>query len=239
MVDRLRPLTTVFSVAALVLLLAGLYLGLLGSEAPAYRVGQELRACPVCRIFYLHVALAWVAFLAFFVVFVASILFLRTNRGAYDRLARSSAEIGVVFTSLVLVTGSIWARPIWGTWWTWDARLTTTLILWFIYVGYLMLRAYAGSERRGARFAAVLGIVGFVDVPIVYFSVVLWRTIHPPYVFVDEAGMALPPGMLAPLLLTLLGTMALYLALLLLRYRVERLKEEAQALRLRLAGQEV
>src|SRR5215217_5044676 len=110
----------------------------------------------VQRIFYIHVPLAWVAYLAFFMVLVASILYLVTRDRRWDAIARSSVEIGVLFTTLFLIVGSLWAKPIWNTWWTWDARLTTTLVLWFIYVGYIMLRAYTPDPERGARFGAIL-----------------------------------------------------------------------------------
>src|SRR5437588_10742295 len=131
------------------------------------------------RIIYFHVPMAWVAFLAFFVVFGASVAYLRTANPMWDRLGRASAEVGVVFTTLVLITGAIWGYPIWGTWWTWDPKLTTTLILWFMYLAYLMVRSYA-EPPRGPRFAAIVGIVAFVDVPIVYMSSYWWRTLHPP-----------------------------------------------------------
>src|SRR5437868_7917845 len=131
------------------------------------------------RIVYFHVPMAWVAFLAFFVVFGASIAYLRTRNERWDRLGRASAEVGVIFTTLVLITGAIWGYPIWGTWWSWDPKLTTTLILWFMYLAYLMVRSYA-EPPRGPRFAAVVGIVAFVDVPIVYMSSYWWRTLHPP-----------------------------------------------------------
>ena len=131
------------------------------------------------RILYFHVPMAWVAFLAFFVVFGASIAYLRTHNERWDHLGRASAEVGLVFTTLVLITGAIWGYPIWGTWWSWDPKLTTTLILWFMYLAYLMVRSYA-EEPRGPRYAAVVGIVAFADVPIVYLSSYWWRTLHPP-----------------------------------------------------------
>jgi len=131
------------------------------------------------RIFYVHVPAAWVAYIAFAIVFIASIAYLRTGARRWDLLAHASAELGVVFCSLVLITGPIWARPVWGTWWQWDARLTSALVLWLTYVGYLLLRGLATDPRRVGRLAAVLGIVGFVDVPIVHFSVLWWRTLHP------------------------------------------------------------
>lgn len=131
-------------------------------------------------IFYFHVPIAIVSFVAFFVTLCASVLYLISRKDVWDSIAHASAEIGVLCISLVLITGSIWAKPANGVWWTWDPRLTTSLILWLIYVGYLMVRAYAATPNQGARFAAVVGIVGFIDVPIVYLSAVWWRNaIHP------------------------------------------------------------
>jgi len=138
-------------------------------------------------------------------------------------VARCSAEIGVVLTTLVLITGSLWGRPIWGTWWTWDARLTTTLILWAIYVVYLMLRAYSSDRMRGARYGAILGIIGFADVPIVQMSVVWWRTLHPQPVI--EEG-ALPPQMLIAFMISLVVFTVFYVFLMRVRVRIEWLKEE-------------
>ena len=183
---------------------------------------------PVQRIFYLHLSLAWLAYLAFFIVFVASVLYLWRGAQRWDLLARSAAELGVVFTTAVLITGSIWARPIWGTWWSWDARLTTTLVLWFIYLGYLMVRSYAADERRGARFAAVLGIVGFVDVPVIHLSVTWWRTLHPEPIVTAPGGPAMPAAMLQTFLLTMLAFTLLFFWLL-----RERLVLESTRLRLR------
>src|SRR5919202_1776786 len=166
---------------------------------------------------------AWVAFLAFFVVFVASVAYLRTGHGRWDRLGRASAEVGVIFTSLVLVTGSIWGYPIWGTWWSWDPKLTTTLILWFLYLAYLMVRSYA-EPPRGPRYAAILGIVGFVDVPIVYQSSVWWRTLHPSPVLGPEAA-SQSTDIVWVLLLSLLAFTLLYAFLVRLRMEIEQLSE--------------
>ena len=135
-------------------------------------------------IFYFHVPLAWSSFLAFGIVFVASILYLWKRQRRWDALGHSAAEIGVLFTTLVLVTGATWAKPANGVWWTWDPRLTTTLILWLMYVGYLMLRAYAPTPSQAARYSAVMGIIAFIDVPIVYFSAVWWRNIIHPVLYV-------------------------------------------------------
>ncbi len=158
----------------------------------------------VQRIFYFHVPLAWVAFIAFGIVFIGSILYLRSSNRKWDRLAHSSAEIGMVFTSLVLITGPIWAKPVWGVWWTWDARLTTTLLLWFIYHGYLLVGSFASDESQGARYSAVVGIIGFVDVPIVALSIVLWGTQHP------EPVMSEPGGLTGAMLLTLMVSLAAF-----------------------------
>ncbi len=133
----------------------------------------------VQRVFYFHVPIAIMSFLAFFVVFIASLGYLIKRTPKWDAIAHASAEVGVVFVTLALLTGIIWARPIWNTWWTWEPRLTTTMILWLIYVAYLMVRSYAPSQSKGAIYGAVVGILGFIDVPIVYYSVVWWRSIHP------------------------------------------------------------
>ena len=195
--------------------------------APTERVQGDVQ-----RIFYFHVPLAWVAYLAFFVVFGASVAYLRTRRERWDALALASAEVGLLFTTLVLVTGSLWARPIWGTWWSWDARLTTTLVLWLLYAGYRMVRAYAGDAARGARYAAVLGIVGFLDVPLVHQSVVWWRTLHPGPTVVQAGGrIGMPAPMFQVLLLSLLAFTLLYLYL--LRERVGLEGARRRLLRLR------
>lgn len=184
----------------------------------------------VQRIFYFHVPLAWVAFLAFFIVFIGSIRYLWKRDTKWDIIASTSAEVGTVFTTLFLITGSIWAKPIWGVWWTWDPRLTAALVLWLIYIAYLLVRVYAAEESRGARFAAVVGIVGFIDVPIVALAITMWRTQHPsPVIF--QGGLA--PPMLLTLLVCLAAFSALYCLLMTLRIsmkndeiEIRKLKEE-------------
>ncbi len=178
------------------------------------------------RIFYFHVPSAWVGFLAFFVVFVGSVLFLLKRDHKWDALARSSAEIGVVFTTLVLLTGPLWAKAAWGTYWVWDARLTTTLILWLVYIGYLMLRAAVDDTRR-ARMSAVIGIIGFFDVPIIYLSVTWWRTMHPTLVIGESGGLA--PEMTQTLMVALLSFTFLYLWLMLVRVRLELKRDRLAA----------
>ena len=174
----------------------------------------------VQRIFYLHVSSAIAAFASFAVVLVGSVIYLWRESIAGDRLARAAALVGVVFTTVTLVMGMMWAKPIWGAYWTWDARLTSTLVLWIIYAGYLLVRRLAAPGRQAARFGAVVGIFGFVDVPIVYFSVTWWRTQHPGPVIATDA---LPPEMLATFLFTLACTLALAAVMIAIRYRIETL----------------
>jgi heme exporter protein C len=172
------------------------------------------------RILYFHVPMAWVAFLAFFVVFIASIQYLRTHNEKWDHLGRASAEVGLIFTTLVLITGAIWGYPIWGTWWSWDPKLTTTLILWFMYLAYLMVRSYA-EEPRGPRFAAVVGIVAFADVPIVYLSSYWWRTLHPPAAIGPLAQQQPSSSIVWLLLVSLLAFTVLYAFLVRVRTEIE------------------
>jgi len=145
----------------------------------------------VQRIFYVHVPCAWAAFLGFFAVAGASAVFLWNGSRRADRLAQAWAEVGVLFCTLVLITGPIWARPIWGVWWTWDPRLTMTVILWAIYAGYLLLRAFGGPDEAVARWAAVLGIVGVLDVPVIHYAVRLLQGIHPAVITTREGGSGL------------------------------------------------
>ena len=187
----------------------------------------------VQRIFYVHLAVAWNAYLAFFVVFVASIVYLWKRWPWLDALARSSAEIGLLFTTLTLIVGSLWARPIWGTWWSWDARLTTTLLLWFIYVGYLMLRSSIVDESRAARYAAVVGIIGFLDIPVIHQSVTWWRSLHPEPIVAASGGPAMPASMLIAVFINIGAFTLLYLCLLRMRAQVELLRRNVRGLRQR------
>lgn len=189
---------------------------------------------PAQRIFYIHVPMAWIAFLAFFITFIGGIVYLIRGSQAWDQVARASAEIGLIFTTVVLITGSIWGKPIWGTWWEWDARLTTTLLLWFIYLGYFMLRSYVSDPAKGARYAAVLGIFGFIDVPIIYKSVEWWRTLHPGPV-VTTGGAAMPDEMFYTLMVSLLGFTLVYAYILYQKSLIERTKDELVDYQFRLA----
>ena len=187
----------------------------------------------VQRLFYIHVPSAIAAYLAFFVVFVASIAVLWRRDLRYDSVARAAAGVGVLFTALTLATGAIWGKPIWGTWWAWDARLTSTLVLLLIYSGYLLARSLSdATDVQAARYAAVFAIIGFVDVPIINMSVRWWRTLHPdPIVTRGLGDQALPTSMLIVLLIGLAAVTLLALWLLALRAEAERIGVRAIELR--------
>jgi len=221
--DRASPLLCALATVSMV---AALYAGLI--YAPTERLQGNVQ-----RIFYVHVPLAWASYLAFFVVLVASCAYLIRRERFWDALARSSAEVGLLYTTLMLISGSLWARPIWGTWWSWDARLTTTLLLWFIYVGYLMLRSSVQDEEKGARYAAVIGIIGALDIPIIHQSVVWWRSLHPESVVLASGGPAMPTSMLTALLVSLVAFTVLYVVLVTFRLRLELLRLDVRAMRRR------
>jgi heme exporter protein C len=181
------------------------------------------------RIFYIHVPSAWVSFLAFAVVFVASIGVLATGKAKWDELAAASAEVGVVFTTAVMISGPLWGKASWGVYWTWDPRLTSYFILWLVYLSYLALRSYVSEPSRKARFSAALGIVGFLDVPLVYFSVRWWRGLHPGYVIIAKGGPKMPGQMVVALMIGLAAFTLLYVYLVGLRLRVTRLKAAREA----------
>ncbi len=177
----------------------------------------------VQRIFYFHVPCAWVAFAAFGLVAIAGFFYLRFGQKIWDDLARAAAETGMLFCSLVLITGSLWARPIWGTWWTWDSRLTTTLVLWLLYAAYLMLRAMAEELPQVGRLAAVVGIVAAADIPVIVISVRLWRTIHPAVIITRQGRHGLEdPRMIATLLVAFAAVTVLWIWLLMLRFSILR-----------------
>ncbi|MBO54778.1 MAG: cytochrome C assembly protein [Dehalococcoidia bacterium] len=177
------------------------------------------------KIFYIHVPIAAMSFLAFFLVFVFSIIYLVKRSEHWDRLAYAAGEVGVVFVSVTLLTGVVWAKPVWGVWWTWEPRLTTTLILWLIYIAYIMVRSYAPNRSQGSLYAAAIGIIGFIDVPIVYYSVQWWRSIHPSAVVgpFAESG-ALEPIMAQILLVSLVAFTLLFV--LLFNQRISVKKQE-------------
>jgi len=180
----------------------------------------------VQKIFYFHVPLAWNAFLGFAIVFFASFRYLATRDPKWDARALAAAEVGVLFTTLVLITGPIWAKPVWGIWWTWDARLTLTFVLWLIYMGYLMLRRYIESPERRAVLAAVVGVTGFVDVPLVYFAIRWWRTQHPQPVIMGGEDSGLDPKMATTLWVSTAAYLLLFTVLFRRRLALEKLRHE-------------
>ena len=210
-------------VATLPLAVATLYITFFYAE-------REKVMGDVQRIFYFHAPAGIVCFLAFFVTFVASIAYLVTRRKIWDIIGHASTEIGLTLTSIVLITGPLWARPVWGTYWTWEARLTTTLILWLIYMGYLLVRRYTDNPDQQARFAAVVGIIGFLDVPIVYWSVSWWRG-HLPLVLKVSGGGGLAPHMKTTFLMGIFTYLVLYTCLMVLRVPLGRAEEELRWLR--------
>jgi len=224
LLNRIKPSYLVLLFATYFAILISLYFVFLATPT-------EQTMGDVQRIFYYHVPSAWVAFLAFLIVCVASIMFLKSGDGKWDRLAQSSAEIGVLFITLVLLTGPLWAKPVWNTFWTWDARLTTSFILWLIYIAYLMIRSYTADSERGARFAAVFGIIGFIDVPIVYMSIRWWRTLHPSPVMGGSAGSGLAPEMVRTLMISLGAFTLLFITLLILRYNFIVLESKVKMLK--------
>lgn len=213
-----------FPVLTAIVMLVGLYMAFI--YAP-----MELTMGNVQRIFYYHVPAAWMSFVGFFLVFVFSFAYLMRGGKKWDTRAATAAEIGILFCSINLITGPIWAKPVWGVWWTWDARLTLTLVLWLIYVGYLMLRHYVTDPERRATFSAVVGIIGFVDVPIVYFSIRWWRTQHPQPVIAGGEDSGLDPVMWYALLVCLTGFILLFSYLFKKRTELQAMRDELDRLR--------
>jgi heme exporter protein C len=177
----------------------------------------------VQRIFYIHVPSAWLAYIAFIIVAAASIMVLarRNDWERWDRIAVAGAEVGVLFTSIVLTTGPIWARRVWGVWWAWDARLTSTLVLWLIYVGYLAFRGLAPPDERRARLGAVIGVVGAIDIPVVHFAVTWWLSAHPDPTVLRAGGPDLPGQMMLTLLVSFVALALVFATFLLVRIRIE------------------
>ncbi len=186
------------------------------------------------KIFYVHLGSALAAALSFSTAFIAGIAYLVKRQRRWDRLGAASIEIGMVFTTLVLITGSLWGRPVWNTWWTWDPRLTTSLILWFIYGAYLILRAAVPQPDKRATYCAVMAIIGFIDVPVVFLSARLWRTIHPVVIRAGSIDMA--PAMIVALVASLAAFSLLWLILLRQRVKALELDERLFSLEQRLDG---
>jgi len=213
-------------------LAAALLIGLAGYAA-FFLAPQERTMGEIQRIFYFHVPSAWTAGVAFFIVFMANIAYLVRRAPKWDWLGVSAAEVGLAFCTVVLVTGPIWAKPVWGIWWTWDARLTSTFVLWLLYVCYLLLRTLIADAERRSVVSAVFGIFAFLDVPLVYLSIWLWRTQHPSPVI---GGGGLDPRMWRVFLVCWGALLALLLLLLRQRYRLEALRHEVEMLLFEVEG---
>ncbi len=185
----------------------------------------------VQRIFYIHVPSAWTALLGFVIIFIASMVYLAKRSVAADELAHATGEVGFVFCTGVLITGPLWAKPVWGIWWTWSPRLTLTFLLWLLYVAYLMLRSYLINPARAANLCAVVGIIGFIDVIIDYMAIRWWRTQHPQPVIMGGPNSGLDPRMLATLLVAVGAFTCLFFYLLRLRLRLGESRRELSEIR--------
>jgi len=219
----------ILGAATLVFIIAGLYWGLVKAPPDAYQGDSQ-------RIMYLHIPSILIAYLSFFLVFVGSCLYLWKREKRDDNLAHAAAEIGVLFTALTIIEGSIWGRPTWGVWWTWDARLTLTAILLLIFIGYLMLRALVEDESRAASSAAILGIIGFLDIPLIHMSVYWWRTLHQPPSILRPDKLPwenIHPELLTALAINFVAFVLLYFYMLSHRLRLGEMHEEIKARRMR------
>ena len=215
---RSAPRIRWLGAAALAAMAVGSFVGLFVVEADA-EMGE------VQRLMYVHVPAAWTAFVAFFVVFLGSVLYLVQRDPRADRLAAGAAEAGVVFISLTLATGMLWGKPTWGVWWTWDPRLTTTALLLAVFVGYLAVRGFAEDPDGRARWSAIVGILGFIQVPIVYLSVVWWRSLHQP----PSSPRSVAPEILGAWMLNFGAFLLVFAWLVLRRVRAARLEAELEA----------
>jgi heme exporter protein C len=212
-----------FAAVAVGLVVAGAYAALL--IAPTERTMGDLQ-----RIFYFHAATAWAGMDAFFVCFVANLLYVGKRRQAFDSVAVASAEVGLVCITVVLITGPIWAKPAWGIWWTWDARLTSTFVLWLLYIAYLLLRSLIEEPDRRALLSSLFGIFAYVDVPLVFFSIRWWRTQHPAPVIMGGPGSGLDPTMNKVFFFNVLAMHVLALFLIVERYALEKMKSDVDIL---------
>lgn len=225
----MKRVSQTLGIASLALMLVSLYMVFLW-------VPTEVEQGIVQRIFYFHVPCAWVAFASFGLVAVAGIFYLWLGGQLWDDLGYAAAETGMLFCTLVLISGSLWAKPIWGTWWTWDSRLTTTFILWLLYGGYLVMRSSMADSPMIARYAAVVGIVAALDVPVVIVSVRLWRTIHPAVIVTRQGGHGLQdPRMIITLLVSLLAFTVMWAWMLLVRFTQLRMRTRMVEVRRELA----
>ena len=217
----MKKLVPVSLVLIVVLLGVSSYLAL--AVAPTERTMGDVQ-----RIFYYHVPSGWVAGFCFFLNFLASVVYLWKRSGASDAMAAASAEVGVVFCSVLLITGPLWARPVWGIWWTWDARLTTTLVLWLIYVSYLVLRRFSVGGQTQVL-AAAFAVFGFADVPIVYMSIRWFRTQHPSPVIGGGEGSGMAPGIAHVFFTNLALFTVMGILYLVLRYKLQMVEQALES----------
>lgn len=225
---------TIVTLVAAAMILVGLFMALMWAPEAA-NLGTEVERTAQ-RIFYFHVSAGWVGFFAFFITAVASIVYLITGKRRWDSISLSSVEIGVTFLTANLVSGALWAKPTWNTWWPWnDPRITTEAIVWLIYVAYLMLRNAVDDPGRRARLASVYGIVAFISVPITFLSIRLWRTIHPAVIGTQgegaQGGFAMSSNMLVTMLFCVFTFTVLYFVLLHVRLRLESQREQVEELK--------
>ena len=220
-----EPILPWTSVAALVAILLALYFGIFDSPAD-YQQGETV------RIMYVHVPAAWMALFAYTVMALASGSFLIWKHPLADLSAQAAAPIGAGFTAIALVTGALWGQPMWGTWWVWDARLTSVLILFFLYLGYMALVNGFDDPERGSRMGAILALVGFVNVPIIKFSVDWWNTLHQPASISRLDAPAIDTSMLIPLLLMAIGFKLFFISILILRIKIQLLKKRIRSIHL-------
>lgn len=214
----------VLGAAAILLVIAAAY-------ASFYVAPEERTMGVLQRIFYFHVSSAWAGMDALFLCFIANLLYVWKRDAKYDWLGVSAAEVGLVLTTVVLITGPIWAKPAWGIYWTWDARLTSTFVLWLLYVSYLLLRTLIEESERRALLSALFGIFAFIDVPLVFFSIRWWRTQHPAPVIMGSPGSGLDPTMNKVFLFSVFAMHVFAAFLIVERYVLEKLRSEVDLLR--------
>jgi len=211
--------------ATLSMLIFSAALGMVFFYAP-----QEATMGNIQRIFYFHLASAWVGFFGFFITFLASVTYLASRKRSWDILAHASTEVGLIFITMTVLSGSLWAKPVWGTYWTWEPRLTISAVQWFLYVAYVMLRNLTPNQEQEARFAAVYGVAAFATVPLSWFAIRWWRTIHPQ--ILSGGSMALTPRMQQTLLASLIAFTFVYAALLYERVKLAHEQEKFIALQM-------
>ncbi len=213
----------ILGAVAILLLIAAAY-------ASFFIAPEERTMGLIQRIFYFHVASAWAGFTAFFLCFIGNLLYVWKRTQKYDWLAVSGAEVGLAFTTVVLITGPIWAHPVWGIWWTWDARLTSTFVLWLLYVSYLLLRTLVEEPDRRALLSSLFGIFAFLDVPLVFGAIRWWRTQHPQPVIAGGQGSGLDPTMKSVFFFSALAMHVFMAFLVAERYALEKMQTETDFL---------